>query len=126
MRITGTINCGWLDGSLERAWTWDGDAWAEEHLEGDVQAWPDLTACYTAAAQPEFDHRLAWYEDGTMFFQAGGLDHDLWPAASDFTWLGEVVPTGGPSPECLEALEERGIVLPVIMQLVIHSIDAPS
>jgi hypothetical protein len=123
-RIVGQVSCGWLTGPQDVSWERLGESWLEESTEGgSTTVRPELMPCFGAPANPAYDHRLSWYDDGTMFFQAGGLDHDLWPIGPEMTWLGEVVPTGGPSPECLDALEAVGMELPVIMQLEIVAIE---
>ncbi len=123
----GTISCGWLTGPLYIVFRYDGEGWMQQHTEDDgVGPRPELLPCFGAPADPEFDHRMRWEADGSMFFQAGGLDHDLTPTDTELRWLGPVYPTGGPSAECAQALEDAGVSSPMTMSLTIHSITTSS
>lgn len=125
--IEGTITCGWLTAPLTVIFHYDGAAWQEEHTDsGGVGPRPELLPCFGAPAEPEFDHRLHWDDDGSMFFQAGGLDHDLTPTATEMLWLGPVGPTGGPDAGCRDALQAAGIESPMIMSFRIESVTTAS
>ncbi len=128
IRVDGVFDCGWMTGPLPISFLFDGEAWQQvgDHSEESSGPRPELAPCFTADAEPEYDHRMYWSEDGLLYFQAGGLNHDLWPTSTEDRWLGNVYPIGGPSEACQQALQEAGADSPMMMSFTVHAVTHPS
>jgi hypothetical protein len=125
VRIEGVVQCGWLAGPSNAGFEFDGQAWQQYQTEGSAEVRPELLPCTGAEMDPDFNKRLHWDADGSIYFEAAGLGHDLWPSTIELMWLGDVFPLGEPSDACLHALEEAGVVSPMMMSFTVESIVYP-
>jgi len=123
VRVEGVVSCGWLQGPSRVGFEFDGETWSQYQTEGNSQIRPELYPCTLAAM--EHEKELLWGDDGLLYFEAGGLEHDLWPTDTELRWLGEVGPIGGPDEECQRALEEAGVSSPMMMSYTIDVITYP-
>ena len=125
-QIEGVILCGWMDGPHHVGFEFDGDIWQQFQVPSDAGLRAELLPCYGGQMDPQFDKKLRWSDDGAIYFQAGGLEHDLIPGSQELRWFGNVWPVGGPDEACQHALEEAGLSSPMTMTFTVDSITTPT
>ncbi|MCO4771747.1 MAG: hypothetical protein KDA24_17080 [Deltaproteobacteria bacterium] len=115
--ITFEIECGLLMGMSLKTWEYQIDRWVEVRIDGqESRPRPEFDPCFADGGK-----WLRWYEDGEIYFEAGGMAHDLRPTEVEERWMGEVTPLSQSSTACNEALELGGLGWPVTMSFQLVS-----
>jgi len=117
--VSTDIVCGFLEGVGSITWTFDGERWPQTTM--NLQPLLELAPCFIAFG-PGF---LEWNGDGSMYVEAGGLEHYLDPTDLENRWGGTAIPIGGASRDCLDALEQLDVEYPVPLTATIVGIEEP-
>lgn len=122
--LQGTMICGLFVAPAERQFTFDGEFWAEttplENVAG-VELHDGLEACLVSSDEKHLEWSLD--EDGAPFmYLSGSLHHDLLPSETEDLWLGAVYPVDEPTDDCLDALVQHGLTLPVALTFAVHDL----
>jgi hypothetical protein len=121
--IHAVITCGLLDGAHDKTFEKSGDVWFETASSGNG-VFEDLNPCMSRNGGGEHgDKWLRWDDEPSIYMNAAGLDHDLWPTDATDRWIGEVEPMNEPSRECVDNLAARGLTFPVTMTFEVLSVE---
>ncbi len=123
--LVGTFVCGFFENPAVRHFTFKGEVWDETtplDQGGDAGMLEGTEHCLTDGLHKYLD----WYVDSDevpFIYLSGGLHHDMRPSPTPGAWNGRVYPVDGPNEECLAALDQHGLTLPVGLVFTVESVD---
>ncbi len=120
--LTVVITCGLLQGPHTKTFEKDGDIWTEIESIG-AGPYEELYPCMGRGGDARGDKFLTWDDEPSLYMNAAGLDHDLWPTETEDRWFGEVAPTEEPSRECVDNLASMGMTFPIAMTLEVIDVE---
>lgn len=119
--LEGTIHCGLLTTSANLTWEKTGARW-DQLPGGSTGLLPGLEVCTGRGPRT-----LQWDEEPSIYIEAGGLAHWLFPTAVADYWAGAVEPVGpeARSQDCLDVLDSYGLMWPVQLSFEVTAIYLP-
>jgi hypothetical protein len=118
--LEGTVVCGLLDRAAPKQWLKDGDVWTELPFDFSPRMLPGIEHC--GSNSPKL---LRWTDD-SMYIEAAGMAHWLYPSDTPDVWAGTVEPLGESSPECDAALASHGLSWPVHLSFTVTGLVSPT